>query len=100
MPDLPRPARRFSFPPRLNLRPVQRLPKLVDHYLTAVLHEVLYSSLLAENQRRLLHMDGAMRRIENDLAQLKTRYNALRQEEIIEEIEVILLSAEAVAADT
>jgi len=99
MPDLPKPTRRFSFPPLLNLGPVQLLPKLVDQYLYAVLHEVLYSSLLAENQQRLIHMDGAMRRIENDLSQLKIKYNALRQEEIIEEIEVILLSAEAIAAD-
>jgi F-type H+-transporting ATPase subunit gamma len=99
MPDLPRPAREFSFPPLLNFAPVQLLPKLVDQYLYAVLHEVLYSSLLAENQRRLTHMDSAMRRIENDLAQLGIKYNALRQEEIIEEIEVILLSAEAIAAD-
>ena len=99
MPELPRPTRRFSFPPLLDICPVQLLPKLIDHYLYAVLHEVLYSSLLAENQQRLIHMDGAMRRIENDLAQLKIKYNALRQEEIIEEIEVILLSAEAIAAD-
>ena len=78
---------------------MQLFPKLVDQYLYAVLHEVLYSSLLAENQRRLIHMEGAMRRIEDDLAKLKIKYNALRQEEIIEEIEVILLSAEAIAAE-
>jgi len=40
-----------------------------------------------------------MRRLDNDLGRLKVRYNQLRQEEIIEEIEVILLSAEAVGAE-
>jgi len=99
MPDLPAPVPRFAFPPLLNLAPAQLLPKLVDQYLYAVLHEVLYCSLLAENQRRLRHMDGAMRRLDNDLGRLKVRYNQLRQEEIIEEIEVILLSAEAVGAE-
>ena len=98
MPDLPPPAPGFSFAPLLNLAPAQLLPKLVDQYLYAVLHEVLYGSLLVENQRRLRHMEGAMRRLESDLDRLKVRYNQLRQEEIVEEIEVILLSAKAVAA--
>jgi F-type H+-transporting ATPase subunit gamma len=99
MPEVPEPDRGRSFPPLLYIEPAKLLPKLVDQYLFAALHEALYSSLLAENQQRLAHMDGAMHRLENDLARLKIRYNALRQEEIIEEIEVILLSADALNAN-
>jgi len=99
MPDQPAPTPQFSFPPLLNLAPAQLLPELIDQYLYAVLHEVLYSALFAENQRRLKHMEGAMRRLEDDLGRLKVKFNQLRQEDIIEEIEVILLSAKAVAAE-
>ena len=100
MPDLPAPAPAFPFPPLLNVAPGQLLPKLVDQYLYAALHEVLYSSLLAENQRRLMHMDGAMHRLEDDLARLKVKCNQLRQEEIVEEIEIILLSAQTIATES
>ena len=88
-----RPA--YSHPPLLNLEPAQFLSQLTSQYLYAVLHEVFYASLMAENRKRLEHMDSAIRRLEKDEAKLRLRYNALRQEEIIEEIEIIMLSAEA-----
>ena len=62
-----------------------------------MLNEVLYSSLMAENRRRLAHMDRALDRLEEDMARLRLTYNARRQEEITEEIEVILLSADMLA---
>lgn len=82
----------FSDPPELNLPPRRFLLELADHYLFAALHEMLYASLMAENQRRVSHLDGAVRYLDNESAELARRSNALRQEEIIEEIEVILLS--------
>ena len=81
----------------LNLEPLQVLSQLTDQYLFAALHEVFYASLMAENRNRLEHMDNAIRRLEKDVAKLRLRYNALRQEEIIEEIEIIMLSAEALS---
>lgn len=86
-----------SHAPLLNLEPGRFLSLLTDQYLFAVLHEVFYASLMAENRMRLEHMDSAIRRIEKDEDQLRLRYNALRQEEIIEEIEIIMLSAEALS---
>ncbi len=83
--------------PLLNLEAGRFLSLLTDQYLFAVLHEVFYASLMAENRMRLEHMDSAIRRIEKDEDQLRLRYNALRQEEIIEEIEIIMLSAEALS---
>lgn len=88
---------RFSYPPILNLDPRALAVDLVDHYLFAALHAVFYSSLMAENQRRFQQMDHALQHLERTTAELKVRRNIMRQEEITEEIEVILLSAEALA---
>ena len=82
----------FADPPLLNLQPELFLAELIDHYLFAALHQILYVSLVAENQRRVQHLEGAIRHMEEKSAALLHRCNVLRQEEIIEEIEVILLS--------
>ena len=87
----------YADAPSLNLEPAQFLLQLTDQYLYAALHEIFYASLMAENRRRMEHMDSAIRRLEKDQTGLRMRYNALRQEEIIEEIEIIMLSAESLA---
>lgn len=87
----------YSHAPLLDLEPARFLSLLTDQYFFAALHEVFYASLMAENRKRLEHMDSAIRRLEKDEAKLRLRYNALRQEEIIEEIEIIMLSAEALS---
>ena len=84
---------RHAIPPVLNQPPGELLAGLTDHYLFAVLHKVMYASLMAENQRRIAHLDGAIEHLDDESAELARRCNALRQEEIINEIEVILLSA-------
>jgi F-type H+-transporting ATPase subunit gamma len=66
---------------------------LTDQYLYAALHSLLYRSLAAENEQRIRHLEGAVRHLEEQEAGLQRRIRALRQEEIIEEIEVILLNA-------
>ena len=86
-----------SHAPLLNLEPARFLSQLTDQYFYAALHEVFYASLMAENRKRLEHMENAIRRLEKDEAKLRLRYNALRQEEIIEEIEIIMLSAETLS---
>ena len=86
---------RMSYPPVLNLDPFAFATDLIDHHLFSLLHEVFYSSLMAENLRRFQHMDQAIQRLEKDMAELVLRRSSLRQEEITEEIEVIMLSAEA-----
>lgn len=98
IPDLPDLTPHFPYPPVVNMAPLELFTRIVDQYLYAVLHEVLYSALLAENRRRLLHMERALDHLSENRAQLRLRYNAARQEEITEEIEVILLSAEAISA--
>jgi F-type H+-transporting ATPase subunit gamma len=84
--------KRFPHPPLLNLSPPDFFAELVDQYLFAVLHEILYLSLAAENHRRVEHMDGAVSYIDVRREELERKGRILRQEEITEEIEVILLS--------
>ena len=86
-------APRFPHPPVLNLLPAAFLAELIDHYLFAALHEIMYVSLMAENIQRVRHLEGAVQHLDDKSATLLHQSNALRQEEIIEEIEVILLSA-------
>lgn len=85
----------FSHPPLINLQPEVFFAELIDHYLFAVLHQMFYSSLLAENHRRLQHMEGAVQHLDEQSELLKHKANVFRQEEITEEIEVILLTSES-----
>jgi F-type H+-transporting ATPase subunit gamma len=91
--DLPRPTRPLGHPPLLNLSPERFMVELTDQYMFAALHETLYASLMAESRRRVTHLEGAVNHLDEEAEKLRRTSNALRQEEIIEEIEVILLSA-------
>lgn len=94
------PSQRYPYPPVLHLAPREFLAELAEHYLFALLHEMLYTSLMAENYRRVTHLEGAVKHLDEESADLARRCNALRQEEIVEEIEVILLSSESLAGPT
>jgi F-type H+-transporting ATPase subunit gamma len=83
----------YSTPPLLNMPPTNFLLELTDHYLFNSLHRILYLSLMAENQHRIQHLEHATRHLDDSTEELGRKINALRQEEIIEEIEVILLNA-------
>ena len=81
------------YAPELNLEPRSFLLDLSYHYLFVVLYEILYTSLMAESRQRMAHLEGAVQHMEEQSEELHRQSNILRQEEIIEEIEVILLSA-------
>ncbi len=82
----------FTYPPQLNVRPEEFCRDLIDRYLFSSLHETLYLSLMAENQRRVTHLESAVQQLDDKAVALSRRSNTLRQEEITEEIEIILLS--------
>ncbi|MCK9397328.1 MAG: F0F1 ATP synthase subunit gamma [Methylobacter sp.] len=84
----------YGSPPILNLEPGEFFADLLDHYLFAVLHEIFYISLMAENHRRLQHLEGAVNHLDDETVKLQRKSQIYRQEEITEEIEVILLNAE------
>ncbi|MCP9464547.1 MAG: F0F1 ATP synthase subunit gamma [Nitrospira sp.] len=91
-----RPRTLYAHPPLLTMPPVEVATRLLDHYLFSVLHEMFYTSLMAENRRRFQHMDQAIQRLEQEVGDLTRKYHVLRQEEITQEIAVIMLSAEVV----
>ena len=93
-----RPQRPHPYAPRLTLASQEFFAALLEQGLLLSLQEAFSVSLIAENRRRLEHMEGALRRLDDITARLARRLNASRQEEITEEIEVIMLSAEALAA--
>jgi len=82
--------------PLINLPPLQLLGELLEHYLFALTNAWFLAALVAENQRRIQHLDQAGHHLDRQIDKLGKLRNSLRQEEIIEEIEVILLSTESV----
>ena len=84
----------FGFPPLLNLDPADFFAEMVEQYLFAVVHKICYTSLMAENHRRLHHLEGAVQHLDDETVKLRRKSQIYRQEEITEEIEVILLNAE------
>ena len=85
----------FPYPPLLNVAPRTFFAELAHHYLWAQMHDMFYGSLMAESRRRLQHLEGATKRIQDKAEVLQQKLNRLRQDEITEEIEVILLSNDA-----
>lgn len=82
----------FTHPPLLNSTPKDFLIELTEYYLFNSLHRILYVSLMIENQHRIQHLENATHHLDEKTDELKRKVNALRQEEIIEEIEVMLLN--------
>lgn len=80
--------------PLLNLSPAQFLFELADQFVFSSLQDILLTSLSAENNQRLQHLDNAVRHLDQETAKLRRISQLYRQEEITEEIEVILLNAE------
>ena len=76
----------------MHVPSVDLFSQLVDDYLYFALHEIAYMSLLAENNKRIQHMTGALLRLDERTGELTRQYHLHRQEEITEEIEVILLN--------
>ncbi len=91
-PEMKKVRLRHPRPPLLNVAPKVLAADLADHYLFARLSGLFDSSLLAENQFRLQHMENAIRHLDQETAETLVRKNRLRQEEIVEEIEVLLLN--------
>ena len=91
--DLPHKEKEyFTHPPLLNVPPKSFLLELTEHYLFNALHRILYDSLMAENMRRVQHLQNAVNHLDDKANELARKSNTLRQEEIIEEIEIILLN--------
>lgn len=82
-----------TIPPLLNLAAKDFFLELTEYYLFNSIHRILYIALMIENQHRIQHLENATHHLDDKTEELKHKINALRQEEIIEEIEVILINA-------
>lgn len=81
-----------AYPPLINLAPAALLKSLVTEYVYARLHYLLTSSFVAENEQRVQHLRGALDHIDEQREALGRKQNQLRQEQITEELEIILLN--------
>lgn len=88
-------SKQWSFPPCLYLEPEIFFTNFLQHYLYLGLTRLFNVSLLAENRHRVQHLGGAMHRLDERLTILTSKARSLRQEEITEEIEMILLGSGA-----
>lgn len=86
----------FKISSLLNLTPLDFLLEFINQYLFSVLYFTLYKSFITENYQRVHHLDSALKRLENKTIDLTRHFNLLRQEEITEEIQVIMISAMAI----
>ncbi len=81
--------------PLLYLPPSEFYHDFLQHYLYLGLTGLFTVSLLAENRCRVQHLGGAEHRLDDRLNRLRLQARTLRQEEITEEIEMILLGSGA-----
>lgn len=86
--------RSYSQPPLLNLATESFFLELVNQYIFLKLHEIAYVSHMAENLDRMHHMHGAVQHLDEKINETVRKNNSVRQEEIIEEIEIMLLNTD------
>lgn len=75
--------------PLTNEIPADVARGVVEHYLYHTLLALLLRSIRIENHMRLMQMENALSHLEHGAEELRRKRNRLRQEEIIEEIELI-----------
>ncbi|MGZ5001462.1 MAG: F0F1 ATP synthase subunit gamma, partial [Methylomonas sp.] len=63
---------------------------IAEHYLYHTLLALLLRSIRVENHMRLIQMETALRHLERGSEELQRQRNRLRQEEIVEEIELMV----------
>ena len=84
-----RPAGDFPF---TNEPPQRVAAGVAQHYLFHSLLSLMLRSIRVENHMRLLQMENALRHLDQGREELARERNRLRQEEIIEEIELMVFS--------
>jgi F-type H+-transporting ATPase subunit gamma len=73
----------------INEAPATVAAGVAEHFLFHQLLALLLRSIRVENRQRLMQMENALRHLEQGSDELARQRNRLRQEEIVEEIEVI-----------
>ncbi|QPK61738.1 F0F1 ATP synthase subunit gamma [Methylomonas sp. LL1] len=77
--------------PPLTYQPAREVAAgVAEHYLFHTLLALLLRSIRVENHMRLMQMETALRHLERGSDELQRQRNRLRQEEIVEEIELMV----------
>jgi len=77
--------------PPLTFAPAAEVAQgVAEHYLFHTLLALLLRSIRVENHMRLMQMETALRHLERGGEELQRQRNRLRQEEIVEEIELMV----------
>lgn len=79
-----------AYPPFTYAPPAKVAAGVAEHYLFHDLLTLLLRSIRVENHMRLMQMENALRHLERDIDELQRLNNRLRQEEIVEEIELMI----------
>lgn len=90
---MPLPNPQHASPRELPItnEPVARVAAgVAEHYIFHTLLSILFRSLRVENHMRMMQMENALQHIERNTEDLSRLRNQLRQEEIVEEIELII----------
>lgn len=86
---LPVTSDRGDVAPLMNESPGAVAAGVAEHFLFHQLLALLLRSIRVENHQRLMQMESALRHLERGSEELARQRNLLRQEEIVEEIEVL-----------
>ena len=86
----PTPSPNHSFPPITYEPTTEVATGIAEHYLFHSLLALLLRSIRVENHMRLMQMESALRHLDRGGEELQRQRNRLRQEEIVEEIELMV----------
>ncbi|MGR8950860.1 MAG: F0F1 ATP synthase subunit gamma [Gammaproteobacteria bacterium] len=78
-----------GYPPLIPASPRETAIGIAEHFLFHQMLAILLRSIRIENHLRLMQMENALRHLEEGSSELIRKRNRLRQEEIIEEIELM-----------
>jgi F-type H+-transporting ATPase subunit gamma len=78
-----------GYPPHIYAAPEKTAAGIAEHYLFHQMLTILLRSIRVENHMRLMQMENALHHLEEGSGELIRQRNRLRQEEIVEEIELM-----------
>lgn len=78
-----------GYPPYVYAAPAETAAGIAEHYLFHRMLAILLRSIRVENHMRLMQMEDALHHLEEGSGELIRQRNRLRQEEIVEEIELM-----------
>ncbi len=89
LPPVDEKPRAAGFPPSIYASAAETAAGIAEHFLFHQMLAILLRSIRVENHMRLMQMENALRHLDEGGSELLRQRNRLRQEEIVEEIELM-----------